>query len=104
MEKSILCVAQGHRGDWQAFCVDFDIAVEGPSFEDVQAKLNEAVTDYVSAAMAESPLVRAKLLNRRAPVLVRAQWAARILIANLSHSFRNRGGVDVAQFPVHCAA
>lgn len=65
--RSFLCYAHGRDGDWEAICVDLDVAVQGASFEEVQMLLNEAVVEYVDAPMFETPKVRAQLLNRKAP-------------------------------------
>ena len=35
MDRMVRCYAKGHTGDWEAICLDLDIAVQGESFEDV---------------------------------------------------------------------
>ena len=35
MRKLLRCYAERHHGQWEAFCLDFDIAVQGSSFEEV---------------------------------------------------------------------
>ena len=47
MRKLLRCYAERHQGRWEAFCVDFDIAVQASSFEEVYHQLNVAVTDYI---------------------------------------------------------
>ena len=77
--RNLLCFARGHEGSWEALCVDYDIAVQGASFGQVQADLAAAIADYVEAAMGEDKATSAKLLARRAPLRVRLTWIARVL-------------------------
>ena len=37
--RNLLCFARGHEGSWEGLCVDYDIAVQGASFGQVQADL-----------------------------------------------------------------
>lgn len=69
--RRLLCFAEGKEGDWDAFCVDFDIAVQGRTFEEVYELLNQSIADYIEAAFREDEVTRKRLLNRRAPLLVR---------------------------------
>ena len=99
---SVVCYAQGRPGDWEGICVDFDIAVQGRSFAEVQKMLEEAVADYVSAAMEEAPEVRNRLLKRRAPWSVSMMWTIRVLLSSLRH--RRDDDDSSASFPIACAA
>lgn len=99
--RSFLCYAHGRDGDWEAICVDLDVAVQGASFEEVQMLLNEAVAEYVDAAMFETPKVRAQLLNRKAPWHVSFKLWIGILISNL---FNGQHREQQASFPVACPA
>lgn len=66
--KQVLCFAHGRKGDWEAICVDFDIAVQGQSFDDVRNRLEAAVCEYVEDALREDPVTRERLLSRKAPL------------------------------------
>jgi hypothetical protein len=99
--RNLLCFARGHEGSWEALCVDYDIAVQGASFDQVKADLEAAISDYVEAASGEDAATRAKLLARRAPWRVRLTWMARILAS----VWRPGASGDIsAAFPVACAA
>ena len=50
-DKSV-CFAKGRPGEWEAICLDYDIAVQGRSFEEVEKFLSEAIDDYVESAEA----------------------------------------------------
>ncbi len=68
--RHVVCYAHGRPGDWEGLCIDFDIAVQGRSFHEVQKRLEEAVAEYVAAAIEEAPEDRDRLLGRRAPLYV----------------------------------
>ena len=90
MVKKLVCFARGREGDWEAICLDFDIAVHGRSFEDVQQLLRISIADYIESAAQESPEAAARLLRRSAPVHVVAGY----IIAFLWHNFRKGGKGD----------
>lgn len=98
----VMCVARGHAGHWEAFCPDFDLGVQGISLIEVREKLQHAINDYVAAASAESEPARSQLLNRRAPLLVRARWGLRFLTGIIFG--RNRDRDSTVGFPVTCHA
>ena len=97
----IMCFARGHQGSWEALCVDFDIAVQGASFEEVRSDLEAAIRQYVSFANEQDAPARAKLLGRRAPWHVNLAWIARVAW----HGLLRSGSRDTpAAFPVACPA
>ena len=99
--KNLLCFAHGRDGDWQAICVDFDIAVQGNSLEEVQHLLNDAVAFYVQDAQHEVASVRDKLLNRRAPWYTTLGLTLKLIYFNIFDGRRNEAQ---ASFPVPCPA
>ena len=99
--KALLCFAHGRQGDWEAICVDFDIAVQGPSFDEVKSLLDHALATYVEDAERETPEVRRQLLNRRAPWHTRLILTVRLIAFNL---LDGRGRDQQASFPVPCPA
>jgi len=102
MPKYFFGVAQGAGSEWDAFSLDFDLAVQGDSFDEVRGRLEEAITEYVNCALAEPPQVRRKLLSRKAPLHVRLFWGYRFLRASLSG--REDARISTAGFPVPCHA
>lgn len=95
------CYAYGRSGSWEAICVDLDIAVQGNSFPQVQKLLGEAITGYLEAVSEESPEDQRRLLNRRAPLLVRLRLALMIL----RHRLRINGDHNkTAGFNIPCHA
>jgi hypothetical protein len=103
MRVPIFCVAHGSRRGWEALCLDFDIAVQGDSFEEVRHNLEDAVRTYVEDAMQEDEPHRSRLLNRRAPLGIRLLWAARLFFAT-ALARRDRDRTSTIEFPVSCPA
>lgn len=83
MTKTLKCYAWGRHGDWEAICVDLDIAVSGRSLHEVVSLIEEAVDSYIKDAMQEDSLDRARLLSRKAPWHVRARLALMSAYASL---------------------
>jgi len=99
---TLFCVARGHQGEWEAFCLDLDLAVQGRSFDEVKDRLERAVAGYVDCALAEPEPARSQLLRRRAPFSVRLTWGLRFLVAAM---FPGRAAADATVgFPVSCRA
>ena len=102
MTRTIWCFAHGHEGSWEAICLDFDIAAQGRTLEEVKSRLVEAVRDYVAAANEENERDRASLLSRRAPLLVRAKLGLRFFLASIWP--HDRGEESTAGFSLPCPA
>ncbi|MDE0101775.1 MAG: hypothetical protein OXN89_05295 [Bryobacterales bacterium] len=49
MSKRFRCYAYGRGSDWQAICVDVDVAVDGASSEEVKDSLGASVELFLSA-------------------------------------------------------
>ena len=88
VELIIRCYAESKRGVWQAFCLNFDLAVQGDSLEEVQEKMKAMVNDYVYDALADDGADRdfaSQLLTRRAPVSVHLKYYRVVLSCRLSN-------------------
>ena len=63
------CYAE-HDGDlWMAFCLDFSLGCQGDSFEDVRAKLDAQIREYVYDALVGEDRKHADVLLRRSAPL-----------------------------------
>ena len=78
IKRSLSCIASGHGDQWEAFCLDFDLAIQGRSFDEVRRFLGKAIHMYVERALELPEPSRSQLLNRKAPLLVRLTWAWRL--------------------------
>jgi hypothetical protein len=104
MDRRVIGVARGRRDEWEAFCLDFDLAVQGRSFEEVRVSLERAIHMYVDAALAEAEPVRSRLLARRAPFSVRLTWALRVFWSTLAiRATRRDSNPDTVEF-IACPA
>ncbi len=99
--ETLLCFAHGTSQGWEAICVDFDIAVQGDSFQETQTLLSDAIALYVECALREDDETRRKLLNRRAPFLTRVTLTLKLLSFNIFHGRQREAQ---ASFPLLCPA
>ena len=80
--RKLTCYAWGKPGDWEALCVDLDIATQGSSFEEVKRDLELAAADFLDYAAELPELDRKSVLSHRTPWLPRMRlelqyrWAA----------------------------
>ena len=74
-ESKAACYAWGRPGDWQAICVDFDLAVQGESLEDVRRELADAIETYLEYVAGLPQDEQARFLNRKAPLGLRLRLA-----------------------------
>ena len=101
MRKVLRCTAEGRDGDWEAFCLDLDIAVQGRSFEEVFRALNEAIALHLETVLALPEADRAHLLDRRAPLSLRLKFFGYALRALF---VRDDNGSYHHHFTVPCTA
>jgi predicted RNase H-like HicB family nuclease len=73
--RMLYCYAEGRDGDWEAICLDLDVAVQGHSFAHISTSLREAIALYLETiADLQSDEQRA-LLRPSAPLAVRlSSW------------------------------
>lgn len=76
----LFCIAHGRGRSWEAFCIDFDLAVQGRSYEEVKGQLEKAIHLYIQAAEAQHEPTRTQLLERSVPFRTRLLWAWRSAI------------------------
>ncbi len=74
MDRALRCYAEGRDGEWEAICLDLDIAVQGKSFEEVFQSLDEAVNLYLESTSGLPEVERARFLNRATPLSVRLKF------------------------------
>lgn len=104
MPRTVLYVITGRDDAWEAFCLDFDLAVQGRSMDEVRASLIKAINMYVATAIKQPEPIRSRLLGRQAPFFVRLMWALRAFWATLAiRAGRHRGMPATIEF-VACPA
>jgi hypothetical protein len=101
-QRSMMCIATGHGDQWEAFCRDYDLAVQSSSFDEVRRFLDKAVHMYAERALELPEPARSHLLNRKAPFLVRLVWAWRLFWPTVLG--RTRRDDSTIGFPVACPA
>ena len=100
---TLFCVAEGcsERG-WQAICLNLDIAVEGRTLADAQARLDSAVASYIEEAMKLPEADKHRLLSRQVPFTLKLESAFKLFWHSL-RSKRRDGGMQ-ASFELPCPA
>lgn len=68
VDRTIVCYAEGKGDQWEAYCLTFDLAVHGRSFDEVRQKISDQVALYIEGVSALPPEQREHLLARRAPL------------------------------------
>lgn len=94
------CYAEGQPGKWEAVCLDFDLAVQGGSFEEVYGSLSRSIDLYVEYVSTLPRKERAAFLARRAPLSLRLRflwYAFRDLL-----SYGGAGGKQRAEYTATC--
>ena len=74
--RTLHCYAEGRDGDWEAICLDLDIAVQAPSFEEVFRSLQQAIALYLETVADLPANQQSSLLHRPAPLAVRLKFLA----------------------------
>jgi hypothetical protein len=98
MSQYLRCCAEGRPGHWEAFCLDFDLAVQGESLPEVIESLSTAIALYLERVTELPAVERGRFLRRRAPFAgFKFLWRA-LLISLLRHS--SRDGKTWAEFIV----
>lgn len=75
-QKLVLrCYAEKKGNQWQAFCLEFDLAVQSDSFASAKKKLEQQIKSYVyDALVGEDKEFAYQLLNRKAPLSMYARF------------------------------
>jgi predicted RNase H-like HicB family nuclease len=77
--RNLRCYAEGRDGDWEAICLDLDIAVQGRSFEEVFSSLQKAISLYFESVNDLPSHEQPSLLSRRVPLSIRFKFLAHAL-------------------------
>jgi predicted RNase H-like HicB family nuclease len=83
MRGVLHCHAFGQDDEWQAICLDLDLAVQGRSFEEVFRLLGETISFHIEGIMELPEADRQRLLNRRVPWIVRLKFAVAAFLLGL---------------------
>lgn len=63
----VRCYAEMKDGYWQAFSIEYGLAAQGDSLEEVRQKLDAMIREYLTDAYGEDRRYQRQLLSRRAP-------------------------------------
>jgi predicted RNase H-like HicB family nuclease len=99
--RTLRCYAEGKEGDWEAICLDLDIAVQGRSFEEVFGSLQQAISLYLETVADLPADQQPALLRRQVPFTIRLKFLAHAARGLFSSSLGDR---QHHQFTVPLAA
>lgn len=91
--RRVRCFAEKRGQQWQAFCIELNLAVQADTLEEVQQKLHAVFLSYVQLAMEQNdPDHQRDMLYRPAPLSIRLRyWFMRTLLA-IANCFKNHNG------------
>ncbi|ROH88554.1 hypothetical protein ED236_00530 [Pseudomethylobacillus aquaticus] len=89
------CYAEPIGNQWQAFCIDFDLAAQADSLDEVKHKLEAQIFDYLKDALVgEDREFADQLLSRKAPISHFIKWHWYNFISN----FRQKRQTSASAF------
>ena len=97
-EFKLLCYAEGEGENWEAFCLNFDLAVQGKSFKEVKQKLVDQIELYLESVDSLPEGERHALLNRKAPLGEWLKIAFYVFRNRFDGWFGRNGGKDFDMF------
>jgi predicted RNase H-like HicB family nuclease len=80
------CYAEQEEGVWVAVCLDFNLAAQADSYQEVKAKLESMISFYVKEALTIDVAYADQLLNRRAPLTSWIKYYS-IVLRNFIHEY-----------------
>jgi hypothetical protein len=99
----VTCYIEGRRNQWEGVCLDFDLAVHGSSFHDIEQKLDSAIHEYLAYVSELPEKDRKRLLNRQVPLGARLGFLARIFVSWIFRP-RDRNGKHWNAYTHLCSA
>lgn len=98
-ELIVKCYAKQEEDEWVAVCLDFCLATQGSSLDEVKRKLEEQIAFYVDEALQDQKYGN-QLLLRRAPI---TQWLEYYSIRLTNMIYRNASVVFDEMLPLRLA-
>jgi hypothetical protein len=89
MKKYLRFYPEGRGEEWEAICLDLDLAVQGRNMAEVVDSMSKAVEFYVEEAMKLPEPDRARLLNRQAPLGLRLRFLWSVILALFNRSTKS---------------
>lgn len=82
-KRKVRCYAEKIGKQWQAFCIDLNLAVQADTLPDVRAKLESMISSYLKLAMEQTdPQHQRDMLFRPAPIAIQLRyWYVRAALA-----------------------
>jgi hypothetical protein len=91
MRRYLHCYAEGRENQWEAICLDLDIAVQGESLAEVVADLFDAVKLHLEHVATLPDAERSRFERRAAPISLRLRFLWLALRSLLSRDGPDKG-------------
>jgi len=102
MERTFRCYIEGKGADWEAVCLDLDVAVQGESFHDVVDRLVEAVKLHVQYVLSLPAAEQSRFWARSAPFALRVRFLWYAFKSTIRHN--GAGDKERAELLLPCPA
>ena len=104
MRHAVYCYIEGRSNAWEGLCLDFDIAVQGDSFEDVSVNLKVAIDQYLERVHQLPEPQQKAFLNRRVPIGLRLKLVLSALSWGLRPASAGISGPERYSIALPCPA
>jgi hypothetical protein len=95
-KRKVRCFAEKRGQQWQAFCIELNLAVQGDNLKEVTDKLHAMIRSYVQLAMEQNdPGHQRDMLFRPAPLSIQLRyWYVRAIVSIANQFVPNRSGAE----------
>lgn len=92
--RKVRCFAEKRGQQWQAFCIELNLAVQADSLKEAVGKLHAMIRSYVQLAMEQNDAAHQRdMLFRPAPLSIQLRyWYVRILVSIANLLAQNKAG------------
>ena len=86
--RQLRCFAEKRGQQWQAFCLELNLAVQADTLKDAEHKLHDMVRSYVKLAMEQNDAKHQRdMLFRPAPLSIQLRYVYVCLMVSLARLF-----------------
>jgi hypothetical protein len=93
----IRCIVKNEGGSYVAMSLDFGLAVQGDSIDDVKIKLLQQVEEYINEANREDVAYKEQLFSRKGPVGWFIRYYFAYFMSKLNFEFKEFSHFNIYQ-------
>lgn len=105
-KRKVRCFAEKRGSQWQAFCIELNLAVQADSLEEVVKKLHAMIRSYIQLATEQNdPTHQRDMLYRPAPLSIQLRyWYVRTVVSMANLFAKNHNSAEVKRHGRHAFA